>query len=456
MRMNSDESNKDKDLEVFMLDIHAPGLSLKTLEGDTTLRETWNGLASLIIREIPLLVDSASRIYYYKDGYYHLDFNEQALKALITAYCTHHNKLELATPANLLKMLGYIANISPPCPISPPMSVINFKNGMYGVVKGQFAPHSPRYNSLIQIPVNYDPEAKGTAWHDFIKEVVPADCVEALWRVVGLMLIPFTKAQKAVILLGEGSNGKGIFLEALQHLMGEENYSVLRLNQINDRFSTGLLVWKLANISTEESIGPLEDSAIFKALVAGEPISVDIKHKQPVMAKIFSRLILATNALPKTMDTSFGFFRRFSIFRFPRTFLQNPERGLQLAKSLNDPYECSSAVNMALKYLPSTIISGIQPSKSMEKELERYIDTEAPEKRFLATSLADKKNNILPKADIYFAYVEYCKENGLKPKTDEHFYRYIRSAKREWVFTRARVEGTQQYVIMGCEWKERV
>jgi putative DNA primase/helicase len=190
--------------------------------------------------------------------------------------------------------------------------------------------------------------------------------------------------------------------------------------------------------------------------VAGEPISVDIKHKQPVMAKIFSRLILATNALPKTMDTSFGFFRRFSIFRFPRTFLQNPERGLQLAKSLNDPYECSSAVNMALKYLPSTIISGIQPSKSMEKELERYIDTEAPEKRFLATSLADKKNNILPKADIYFAYVEYCKENGLKPKTDEHFYRYIRSAKREWVFTRARVEGTQQYVIMGCEWKERV
>ncbi len=441
--------------EVFVLDIHAPGLSIKTLEGDTTCRNSWSGLASLIIREIPLLVDTASRIYYYKDGYYHLDFNEQALRALITAYCTHHQKMELCTPANVLKILGYIANISPPAPVIPPMSVINFKNGMYGVVKGQFAPHSPGYNSLIQIPVTYDPNAKGKAWDDFIKSVVPADCVEPLWRVIGLMLIPFTKAQKAVILLGEGSNGKGIFLEALQHLIGEDNYSVLRLNQINDRFSTGLLVWKLANISTEESIGPLEDSAIFKALVAGEPISIDIKHKQPIMAKIFSRLILATNALPKTMDTSFGFFRRFSIFRFPRTFAQDPEMGLKLAKSLNDPYECSSAINKALEYLPSTIVTGIQPSKSMEKELERYVDTEAPEKRFLSTSLVDKKNNTIPKADVYYGYQEFCKERGLKAASEEHFWRHVRSVKRDWVFTRARVDGSQVYVIMGCEWKER-
>jgi putative DNA primase/helicase len=284
--------------------------------------------------------------------------------------------------------------------------------------------------------------------------VVPEDSIEALWRVIGLLLIPFTKAQKAIILLGEGSNGKGMFLEALQHLIGEHNYSVLMLNQINDRFSTSLLVGKLANIATEESIAPLEDSAIFKSIVAGEPISVDIKHKQPVMAKIFARLVLATNSLPKTMDTSYGFFRRFSIFRFSRTFAQDPLIGLSLAKSLADPYECSSAVNIALQYLPSTITLGIQPSASMERELNRYVDAEAPEKRYLAVHLVDKKNSIIPKADIYHGYCEYCKERGLQSKVEAHFWRYVHSNKQGWFHTRMRLSGEQTYVISGCAWRD--
>ena len=319
--------------EIFVLDRHAPRLSITSAEGDIIGKTKWDGIAKIIMREIPLLVDSASRIYYYQNGVFHHDFNEQVLRCLVSSYCTHNNKMELCSPQSMAKILSYIANMTAPAPLVPPMSVINFRNGMYGVVKGMFTPHSPAYQSLIQIPVEYNPDAKGVAWKEFIEGVVPEDSIEALWRVIGLLLIPFTKAQKAIILLGEGSNGKGMFLEALQHLIGEHNYSVLMLNQINDRFSTSLLVGKLANIATEESIAPLEDSAIFKSIVAGEPISVDIKHKQPVMAKIFARLVLATNSLPKTMDTSYGFFRRFSIFRFSRTFAQDPLIGLSLAKS---------------------------------------------------------------------------------------------------------------------------
>jgi P4 family phage/plasmid primase-like protien len=439
---------------LFVLDRHAPGLTIQILAGDDTNNKTWDGVAKIVMREIPLLVDSASRIFYYQDGYFHHDFNEQVIKCLISAYCTMNDKMELCSPQSMAKMLTYIANMTPPAPLVPPMSVINFRNGMYGVVKGLFTSHSPIYKSMIQIPVTYDPNAKGKVWKEFIEGVIPEDSIEALWRVIGLLLIPFTKAQKAVILLGEGSNGKGMFLEALQHLIGEQNYSVLMLNQLNDRFSTSLLVGKLANIATEESIAPLEDSAIFKSIVAGEPISVDIKHKQPVMAKIFARLILATNSLPKTMDTSYGFFRRFSIFRFSRTFAQDPKIGLALAKSLADPYECSSAINIALEYLPSTLVLGIQPAKSMERELDRYVDSEAPEKRFVATSLVDKRNSIIPKDDIYHGYCEFCKERGLRPSTNEHFWRYVRNTKREWTFTRTRISGEQTYVINGCAWKE--
>jgi putative DNA primase/helicase len=444
----------DDNEEIFVLDRHAPGLQIKSAEGDNVRNKKWDGVAKIIMREIPLLVDGASRIYYYQNGVYHLDFNEQVLKCLISSYCTKHKNMNLCTPQSMIKMLTYIANMTPPAPLIPPMSVINFKNGIYEVVQNVLTPHSPSYKSMIQIPVDYDLNATGVVWKKFIEGVVPTDSIEALWRVVGLLLIPFTKAQKAVILLGEGSNGKGMFLEAVQHLLGEHNYSVLMLNQINDRFSTSLLVGKLANIATEESIAPLEDSAIFKSIVAGEPISVDIKHKMPVMAKIFARLVLATNSLPKTMDTSYGFFRRFSIFRFSRTFAQDPKIGLELAESLADPYECSSAINIALKYLPSTIIFGIQPSKSMERELDRYVDAEAPEKRFVATALVDKRNSTIPKDDIYHGYCEFCKERGLRPSTNEHFWRYVRNVKRDWTFTRVRISGEQTYVIMGCAWKD--
>lgn len=442
-----------KNIEIFVLDRHAPGLNLRILEGDVITRGNWNGLCQIILRDIPILVDSAGRIYYYQNGYYHLDFNEQGLKCLITAFCTYYQQTELSTPSSLQKILSYISNISSPIPLSPPLNFINFRNGMYDIYTQILSPHDPSYRSLIQIPVTYDPNASGDAWAKFIASVVPADSVEQLWRVIGLVLIPFIEAQKAVVLLGEGNNGKGIFLTSLQKLLGDENHSTLSLKQLNDRFFTGMLVGKLANICTEESIGPLEDTAIFKALVAGEPISLDVKHKQPVQAKIFSRLILATNGLPKTVDTSFGFFRRFSIFRFPHKFAQDPELGANLKISLQDNYECSSAINTALKYLPSTMKEGICPSKTMQKELDRYIDTEAPEKRYLANYLRDCKNNTIPKADIYAGYVEFCKELGLRASSDVHFWRYVRGVKLDWTHTRARINGVQTYVLMGCDWK---
>jgi putative DNA primase/helicase len=440
--------------EAFILTQRAPGLTITTCSGDANLRDTWNGLAEILLRELSFLSDSAGQIYYYYKGCYRLDFNEQVLNCLITNFCTHHKTPELSIASNARKILDHIAARVPQTPLYPPVSSICFENGIYDLRSQALIPHSPNIHSLIQIPAIYDANAKGAVWQRYIEQVVPKDCVPVIWQMLGLLMVPFTKAQKAIILLGEGSNGKSLFLEGVQRLLGEANFSTLTLSQLNQRFFTSALLWKLANISTEESISKLEDTTVFKALAAGEPISIDIKHKQPIKAKMFARLVLATNCLPSTLDTSTGFFRRFAIIPFPNTFKNDPAKYANTLRLLSQPEELSAAVNLALAALPNTLDYGITDTPSMRKELEQYVDEQVPERKFLDSRLEDNPRGVIEKADIYAAYKEFCEEIGCKMSNREQFWHMVKKLRRSWGTTRMRKDGKQIYMTTGCVWRD--
>ena len=74
---------------------------------------------------------------------------------------------------------------------------------------------------------------------------------------------------------------------------------------------------KLVSLSGDISSQPLKDSDLFKQIVGGgDEITIERKNKDPFNDTVFATLMFSANTLPRTPDTTSGFYRRLCIIPF--------------------------------------------------------------------------------------------------------------------------------------------
>ncbi|WP_238882324.1 phage/plasmid primase, P4 family [Clostridium sp. YIM B02551] len=210
---------------------------------------------------------------------------------------------------------------------------INMLNGMYDLEEHILVQHNPEFYSSIQIPIPYDENAECPMFMKFLDDCFQGDEESKIlaqeWA--GYLLTAETKAQKALILYGEGANGKGVFIDIMSYLIGQENISSIPLNELHKGFSRVCLYNKLANISNEnECNGNSFNTQYFKAITGEDVITAEQKNKPVFEFKPTVKLVFSTNNLPHTKDTSYGFMRRLSILHFRNTVKEeNRDRDLK-------------------------------------------------------------------------------------------------------------------------------
>lgn len=210
---------------------------------------------------------------------------------------------------------------------------INLINGMYDIQEFKLVEHQPEFYSNIRIQIEYDENAKCPNFIKFIDQCFLYDeeskVLAQEWA--GYLLTAETKAQKALILYGGGSNGKGVFIDIISYLIGKENISSIPLNELHKSFSRVCLYNKTANISNEnECNGNSLNTQYFKAITGEDVISAEQKNKPVFEFKPTVKLVFSTNNLPHTKDTSYGFMRRLSILHFKNTVKEeNKDRDLK-------------------------------------------------------------------------------------------------------------------------------
>ena len=147
-------------------------------------------------------------------------------------------------------------------------TVINFKNGLYDLESG-FKDHTPELLSTIQIPVNYDPDVKCPRIEKFLSEIVSEQDVQVLLEWFGYCLIPNNQFQKAMMLCGDGANGKSTILGLLAAFLGIENVSSSTLQRLEtEKFAVAGLFGKLANICADIPSNKMHKTDVFKSLSA--------------------------------------------------------------------------------------------------------------------------------------------------------------------------------------------
>jgi P4 family phage/plasmid primase-like protien len=295
-------------------------------------------------------------------------------------------------------------------------NLLNLKNGLLNSDTWTVLPHTPDIYSTIQLDVTFNMEAKCDLWLKTLYEIFPdADGdqkISILQEFFGVCLTKENKYEKALLLIGEGANGKSVILWVLLHLLKKENVSAIPLEKFDNHFYLINLLGKLANISIETNAKSEVYDSTFKAVVTGDPIQADQKFKPAILFNPFCKLVFATNNLPRVDDKSDAFFRRILILRFKKQFLET-EQNKNLKHELL--YELDGILIWCLKGLHRLRArTFFENPADMHKEIEDYRKENNSVIVFVEEVCELGPDKEMSKTELYSVFQKWCQVSGFK------------------------------------------
>jgi putative DNA primase/helicase len=300
-------------------------------------------------------------------------------------------------------------------------NILNVRNGLLNLETGELAPHTPTHWSVLQLPVDFDPEAKCPVISGYFKDVVEFERdVKLLEEVVGWTLDWWRyNPSKAVMLYGKGRNGKGAFLRLLTAFLGKENVSCVGLQKlVTDRFAGVDLVDKAANLAGDLPIRDLSDSDVFKESTGGDGFRVEGKGTKSFNYTNWAKMVFGANSLPKSSDDTDGFYSRWIIINFPHRFGPGGKKAIDytLEERMHSDKELSGLLNLAVKGLQRLKKNKweFSYSKTIDDVRDMYKRLADPVYAFVMDRCeVDLAGGCVTKAELHAAYKTYAKDKGL-------------------------------------------
>lgn len=298
--------------------------------------------------------------------------------------------------------------------------LINLQNGTFEISPQgmKLRPFDRSDFITYQLPFEYNPQAKAPLFEKYLNRVLPdPERQRVLAEYLGYVFIKHgsnaLKEEKALILYGTGANGKSVFFEVVNALLGTDNVSSYSLQSLtNDNgYFRAKLANKLVNYASEIN-GNLEAS-IFKQLVSGEPVEARLPYGQPFILKQYSKLIFNCNELPKDVEHTNAYFRRFLIIPFDVTIPEHEQDKSLHTKIIEN--ELSGIFNWVLQGLNRLLEQKrFSDCEAAKQAIEQYKTESNSIKLFLDEngyqSSPDKYRLI---KELYPEYRTYCIEDGM-------------------------------------------
>ena len=303
--------------------------------------------------------------------------------------------------------------------------MINLLNGTFvfreeGSPRQVMREHRREDFLTYQLPFAFDPDADAPVFRAFLNEVQPdKSCQLLLSEYLGYVFTHNLKLEKAMLLYGTGANGKSVFFEVTNALLGPENVSSYQLQSLTkiDSYERASLADKLVNYASEMS-GGLETS-IFKQMTSGEPLPVRQIYGTPFIMTHYAKLLFNCNVLPKEVELTNAFFRRFLIVPFSVTIpeeKQDPTLARRIIES-----ELAGVFNWVLAGLQRLIAQGkFTESEAVKKEVEKYKKESDNVMLFLEEEAYEKSiDDYIPLKELYANYSTFCQDNGYRAASNK-------------------------------------
>ena len=399
-------------------------------------------LEARIFRQDKHLLFSNEQLLMYENGWYkpfHDRFYLQKIEEQIHEF---HNGRRNKAKEILEVLKDQLHNEDEPVNTNP--MLVNVKNGILDIEKLELTPHTPDIVFTYQINANYNPDAKCERFKQFLAEVLVKEkslepderLIRLVQQFIGYCLYSKVRFHVCLMLYGKGRNGKSVLVFVITELL-KGLASQVHFEEIGcDKFATADLPGKLVNISSEISANARLSDGQIKGIIAGDELRAQRKFQPAFDFRPIAKHIITTNNLPRSKDKSLGYFARFIIIMFHRTFLTRKE-----IKALDDkewaenclkcdPFledklvgELDGILLWAIDGLKDLLKNkGFCSSRQVDKLKKVFmvrcssIDSFFDEMVDDSDSTIDTKLNILRQK-----YIAYCKEYKIPPDTSRQF-----------------------------------
>lgn len=326
-------------------------------------------------------------------------------------------------------------------------NLINLKNGLLDINSKKLHPHTHEVLSTIRIPLTFDiftPSSGFGKIESFLYEVLDLGDIAIIQELLGYLLIPDYRYQRAFLFCGNGRNGKSTLINLIQYFLGKENCAYESLqNLTTDKFAIANLYGKLANIFSDLPANKIYDTSIFKILCGNDAIKGEQKFKDSFSFYNTARLIFATNKPPQIDDDSIAFWRRWIVINFPRTFTER-EANHNLLEELTKPDELSEMLNFALIGLDRLLEQNdFSYNKNLDEVADDYNKKSNTVFAFISEACIDNNDYIISKSDLYEKYINYCSKNKLSPINFNFFCKSAKNIRPNLKIIKKQTDGEQ-------------
>lgn len=288
-------------------------------------------------------------------------------------------------PRYVDEALQWMRRLLAPVDVNP-ANAVNCRNGVVSwswsgkQLDVTFAPHDPDVPFTYVTGYDYDREAPT---HHLVRLLDAVDDSDrsTLQRILGsgLDLAKYRATRgrpRAVLMIGEGSNGKDTIRTALRDTLGSRNFTSCSLADFRQydqgrKFPIAPLRGASVNWSSENSqFVSIDNLQSLKAAISGEELSYELKGMQESEFIPSALFVFNLNKDPSLTGEQAAIETRFHVFRFRKTFMAVPTEPnhIQADPRLKDDPSfiqeqiCPAFLNWLLEGMRQAVADGIDYS----------------------------------------------------------------------------------------------
>ena len=356
------------------------------------------------------------------------------------------------TRDELVKQFHAVAHLPTPDTHGQPV-LINLKNGTVEIDPAGsdlINIRKPKREDFLtyQLPFKYQPDAKSPRFEQYLSEVLPdKNLQKILAEFIGYVFVKTgqLKLEKALILHGSGANGKSVFYDVVNALLGDENVSAYSLESLTNTngYFRAKIADKLVNYGSD--ISTKMQPALFKQMVSGEQVEARLPYGEPFTLTNYAKLVFNCNELPTNVEHTDAFFRRFLIIPFDVT-IPEEQQDKELSKKIIQS-ELPGVFNWVLDGLKRVLSQkGFTKSDVISQRNEQYRKETDSALMFIddrGYEIDYEKPTEL--AELYGKYKRFCEGDAYHSVSKRKFSKRLESAG----YKKKRISSGMAFCISG-------
>lgn len=337
-----------------------------------------------------------------------------------------------ARSARFTELIKALTRIAPIRPKTVDKDIITVKNGLVDLKRMKLLPFSHEYVFDTTIDTAYNPNIKEPC----IDGWTPSQWLDELScnneQIKTLLLQVIADAvngnysrRKAILLYGNGSNGKGTFQALIENIVGLQNCANLKINQFGERFALSQLIGKTVVIGDDLGAGIyIDDSGAFNSVITNDAVLIEFKGQQMFSTRLYCTVIQSTNEMPKMRNRSDGTYRRLIIVPFNAKFKDDGDNW-----EIKDEYIHREDVKewFLQEALKLKFDKFIEPdiSKDLLEQYKQENDPVADFKANVFDELVASGMTQFPSKQLYEVFCNYCDQQNYKKWTANKFNKQL-------------------------------